>query len=274
MESETKQESEIKEELVIIEELLPKSHNNFDQFKITKPQFLGQPQQNSLIDCMLMTADSLESHVEVKNEAFSTLKACPLDSNFRLLVHLNLSMNKISIVDGGFECTNLKTLIFADNLIKEITPSFLQKCPQLRILDMSLNQITRIQNLPVSLTELILAQNRITGIEGLSQCTRLQRLNLSFNKITKIEGLTSLVLLEFLELGKNEIANADLLLNPQNHFCLLTELYLYINKIRKLPTLSFPSLKILNLNRNPDLLALNLGYCPMIEQISVSYCCL
>ena len=74
---------------------------------------------------MLMTADSLESHVEVKNEAFSTLKACPLDSNFRLLVHLNLSMNKISIVDGGFECTNLKTLIFADNLIKEITPSFL-----------------------------------------------------------------------------------------------------------------------------------------------------
>ena len=139
---------------------------------------------------------------------------------------------------------------------------------------MSLNQITRIQNLPVSLTELILAQNRITGIEGLSQCTRLQRLNLSFNKITKIEGLTSLVLLEFLELGKNEIANADLLLNPQNHFCLLTELYLYINKIRKLPTLSFPSLKILNLNRNPDLLALNLGYCPMIEQISVSYCCL
>lgn len=99
-------------------------------------------------------------------------------------------------------------------------------------------------------------------------------MNLSFNKIVKIEGLTSLILLEFLELGKNEICNAEMLLNPQNHFCLLTELYLYINKIRKLPTLAFPNLRILNLNRNPDLLGLHLGFCPMLEQISVSYCCL
>jgi Leucine-rich repeat (LRR) protein len=65
-----------------------------------------------------------------------------------------------------------------------------------------------------------------------------------------------------------------MLANPQNSFCLLTELYLYINKIRKLPHLAFPNLRILNLNRNPDLLGLQLGFCPMLEQISVSYCCL
>jgi Leucine-rich repeat (LRR) protein len=56
-------------------------------------------------------------------------------------------MNNISIVDGGFECVNLRTLILSDNLIKEIKPSMLLKLPSLRVLNLDMNQIQRIQNI-------------------------------------------------------------------------------------------------------------------------------
>jgi Leucine-rich repeat (LRR) protein len=117
---------------------------------------------------MNMNADALDSYIEVKNEQMPTLKACALDSAFRKLTHLNLSMNKIAVVEGGFECSNLHSLILTDNLIKEIPPRLLAKCPKLQLLDLSLNHISRIQNLPTTLTELSLAQNRLTVIEGLS----------------------------------------------------------------------------------------------------------
>jgi Leucine-rich repeat (LRR) protein len=85
-----------------------------------------------------MHCDHLDSQIEIKNENFPTLKACSLDF-CRRLVHLNLSMNNISIVDGGFECVNLKTLILSDNLIKEIKPSMLLKLPSLRVLNLDMN---------------------------------------------------------------------------------------------------------------------------------------
>jgi len=72
----------------------------------------------------------MDSQISIKNEHLPTLKACKLDF-CKKLVHLNLSMNKISIIDGGFECVNLRTLILSDNLIKEIGPRMLQRLPSL-----------------------------------------------------------------------------------------------------------------------------------------------
>lgn len=63
------------------------------------------------------------------------------------------------------------------------------------------------------------------------------------------------------------------MLQGKNPFSQLTELYLYINQIKRLPTnLSFAQLKVLNLNRNQDLQTLHMGYCPLLETLSVSYC--
>lgn len=48
---------------------------------------------------------------------------------------------------------------------------------------------------------------------------------------------------------------------------------MYINQIKRLPAnLSFPQLKVLNLNRNQDLQTLHMGYLPLLETLSVSYC--
>lgn len=109
-------------------------------------------------------------------------------------------MNKISIIDGGFECVNLRTLILSDNQIKEITPKSFQKLPQLRELNLDINNISKLENLQTcsSLHELSVSNNKIAKIEGLSTLVNLRKLNLSFNKITKVEGLSTLLLLEVL----------------------------------------------------------------------------
>ena len=110
-------------------------------------------------------------------------------------------------------------------------------------------------------------------MEGLTSLAKLRRLNLSFNQISKLEGLSNCQMLEFLELGKNQINNVDALQTAQNKFVYLSELYLYINKLRGFPRqLNLPQLKILNLNKNTDLRELELGYCPLLETLSASQC--
>ena len=123
------------------------------------------------------------------------------------------------------------------------------------------------------LQDLSMQNNKIAQIEGLTSLTKLRRLNLSFNKLTKIEGISTLQMLEFLELGKNQINQIDALQSPNNRLVFLTELYLYMNKLKQFPkNASFPILKVLNLNKNPDLKSLDLGYCPLLESLTASQC--
>jgi len=113
--------------------------------------------------------------------------------------------------------------------------------------------------------------NKISVLEGLTSLTKLRRLNLSFNKISKLEGLSNCQMLEFLELGKNQINDVDSLAAAQNKFVFLSELYLYINRLKTFPrALSFPQLKVLNLNQNAELKELEIGYCPLLETLSAS----
>lgn len=82
-------------------------------------------------------------------------------------------------------------------------------------------------------------------------------------------------MLEIIELGKNYISDSDSLQSNMNKFPNLQELYIYLNELRSLPkNLSFPQLKIVNLNRNQDLASVSFGYCPCLEQLTASYCAL
>ena len=61
--------------------------------------------------------------IEVKNEYLNAIDLGKPATYFHKLTHLNLSMNKIANITGGFdECPNLRSLIISDNLIKEIPP--------------------------------------------------------------------------------------------------------------------------------------------------------
>lgn len=218
----------------------------------------------------------MSRQIEVKNESLGEIDVVKPLAPYSLLVHLDISMNKIAAIKGGFEqCPNLRTLTISDNLLREITPFMFQKCRQLRSLNLDINQITKLQNMHhlTNLAELSVQNNKISVMEGLTSMTKLRRLNLSFNRITKLEGLSNCQMLELLELGKNQISNIDALQTAQNKFVFLTELYLYINKLRSFPRqLCLPQIKVLNLNQNSELKELDLGYCPLLETLSASQC--
>lgn len=68
-------------------------------------------------------------NLEVKNEQFGEIDIGKPLSFYSLLVHLDLSMNKIGAIKGGFEhCVNLRTVTISDNLLREITPFLFAKC--------------------------------------------------------------------------------------------------------------------------------------------------
>ena len=151
-----------------------------------------------------MQNDPEAETMAVKNECFQTLKACNLNY-FKNLLSLDLSMNRISSIEGQFEAANLRSLSLQDNLLREIPPKLLQKLPSLTTLHLDMNQISKLEHLhhcPL-LEDLSLHQNRIQKIENLSPLTFLRKLNLSFNRIGKIEGLAFNTKLELVELGKN-----------------------------------------------------------------------
>lgn len=222
--------------------------------------------------------DLYDGSIDVKNERLEELLPSDFDflaKKYLCLQSLNLSMNKIERLDCVIACPSLTSLVLADNLLTHFHPNTFSRLPKLKVLDLSINKLTAMPNLGSlsCLEELMLRQNSIGTIENLSQLSNLRVLNLSFNRITKIEGLQNLKKLEVLELGKNYISDADALQSPSNPLAYLRELYLYMNEIRTLPSkLSFPLLKILNLNRNTDLSRLDLYYCPFLEQLSASYC--
>ncbi|CAD6209938.1 unnamed protein product [Miscanthus lutarioriparius] len=114
--------------------------------------------------------------------AFSTLRAVNLSGNLIVQISagslpkglhsLDLSRNKIAIIEG----------------LRELT--------RLRVLNLSYNRISRIGHGLSSCTairELYLAGNKISDVEGLHRLLKLAVLDVSFNKITTAKSLGQLV---------------------------------------------------------------------------------
>ncbi|CAF2065544.1 unnamed protein product [Brassica napus] len=113
---------------------------------------------------------------------FTSLKSIDLSNNFIVQITpasfpkglhaLNLSKNKISVIEG----------------LRELT--------RLRVLDLSYNRISRIgQGLSncTLIKELYLAGNKISNVEGLHRLLKLIGLDLSFNKIATTKAIGQLV---------------------------------------------------------------------------------
>lgn len=128
---------------------------------------------------------------------FSSLRSVNLSSNYIVHIHpgslpkglyeLNLSRNKINVIEG----------------LRELT--------QLRMLDLSYNRISRIgQGLSncTLIKELYLSGNKISHVEGLHRLVKLTVLDLSFNKITTSKALGHLVA------NYNSLMTINLLGNP------------------------------------------------------------
>ena len=108
----------------------------------------------------------------------------------------------------------------------------LYKFTNLKILDLSYNQITEIKGLDylVNLQKLNLHNNQITEIKGLNNLINLQELVLDSNKITEIKAIDNLINLQKIYLGTNHITEIKAIDNLIN----LQELVLYNNNIKEI----------------------------------------
>lgn len=141
-------------------------------------------------------------------------------------------------------------LNFCQNKIKYIDKEIFNKLTNLRILNLEINEINKIENLEkcIFLNNLNLNYNKIEQIENLECLINLERLNLTGNQIKKLEKLATLKRMKYLYLGGNKLKDLD---NIENEVFYLEELILYDNRIKDLPeNFSLPFLKSLYLNSN------------------------
>ena len=98
--------------------------------------------------------------------------------------------------------------------------TFVANMKELRLLDISSNQISEIKGLEAltNLQQLDISRNQISEIKGLEALTNLQQLDISRNQISEIKGLEALNNLQILSIFDNqisEIKGLDALLNLQ-----------------------------------------------------------
>ncbi|GKC14293.1 leucine-rich repeat-containing protein, partial [Tanacetum coccineum] len=137
------------------------------------------------------------------------LKVIPPISAFLTLRSVNLSGNSIVQITPGSLPKGLHILDLSRNKISVIEG--LRELTRLRILDISYNRISRIgQGLSncTLIKELYLAGNKISNVDGLHRLLKLTILDLSFNKITTTKALGQLVA------NYNSLQALNLLGNP------------------------------------------------------------
>ena len=145
--------------------------------------------------------------------------------------------------------------------------------PNLRILSIQSNRITKLENLSslVNLREFYLSDNGLTKIEGLDALVNLKVLDLSNNQIERIENLKGLAALEELWFSNNKLSHwedLDQLRELTNLKCLYLEhnpLY-YINN-RKPSTIIMD-----NQVNNADYRRKIMLTLPNLEQIDATIC--
>eukprot|EP00092_Neocalanus_flemingeri_P010605 GFUD01011424.1.p1 GENE.GFUD01011424.1~~GFUD01011424.1.p1 ORF type:complete len:1305 (-),score=340.61 GFUD01011424.1:343-4257(-) len=151
---------------------------------------------------------------------------------------------------------DLKSLDLSSNDIQSVNQTEISLYPQLQILDLSRNKISRLdggQN--YKLVRLDLSHNDISSLRRikLSKLHAMAHLDLSYNKITSVPPKSFPVnsKLEFLNLASNsiEILESDCFHELEN----LEELKLNRNKLSSFPKeifIKLQNLKILELNKN------------------------
>jgi len=165
----------------------------------------------------------------------------------------------------------LEQLVLHDNHLKQI-PS-LKGFPVLSRLELSYNEFRSLQPLAelssAPLTELFVANNKVTSFEGVQTLTQLQVLEMGSNRIKVVEHLEDMAVLRQLWLGRNRISslegfptllNLKILALPSNRLtsicgleaCVnLEELYFTHNGIQKMEGLeTLSNLLVLDLANN------------------------
>ena len=200
------------------------------------------------------------------------------------------SPKSLGFCEVGVEAVEKRIRALSDDFLEELEcldisqngfgaiPVWLERCPNLRYLDLSVNSIEKLERLEdlTKLRDLHMAGNCIKKVEGLDSLknliglrlgesfhykigneiskienleslTNLKALELANNKLEKIEGLDCHTKLEFLELSSNQIKRIEGLEKSLN----LKVLYLRDNSIQHLDLSKIPTLERFDISGNP-----------------------
>jgi len=215
------------------------------------------------VDLQEMGLTSLDAirpfqHLQFLNVSGNRLHSLEPIGDLRCLLHMNASCNFLIRTQGFAQPDQLETIDLSYNLIGElgdwkghkylrelnlranfihtITPG-LQKNRELRMLDISENYIAKIENLEgLDLRVLLLAQNRLHSLEGISSLGKLQKLNVRHNCITSVAALRSedTPRLRELCISENRISRIDEVQSLQS-FDFLCDLQIFPNPVVQLP---------------------------------------
>ncbi|CAE8623397.1 unnamed protein product, partial [Polarella glacialis] len=221
--------------------------------------------QHAYLRCDLMgvcltSLDKIRTFVQLQflNVSRNSLRTLEPLGALRNLLHLNASHNclirtQCFTAPEGLETVDmsynmivelgewkvhryLREVNLRGNFISEIGPGLLGN-GELRMLDLSENYIRHLENLDdLDLRTLLLAQNRLTSLEGVALLSKLHVLDVQHNNITSVSALRSedIPRLRKLKVADNRISQIDELANLAS-FSFLSDLNVQPNPVSQLP---------------------------------------
>jgi len=151
---------------------------------------------------------------------------------------IDMSYNMIADLGDWKVHRYLRELNLRGNVIKTMGTGLMGN-KELRMLDLSENYITELENLDdLNLRTLNVAQNRLNSLEGVQKLSKLQALDARHNNITTISALQAkdIPRLRKLRVSENRISQIREL-NNLAEFSFLSDFYLDPNPLSELPQL-------------------------------------
>jgi Ras family protein A len=216
--------------------------------------------RSDLPDLSLTSIDGIRpyQHLQFLNVSRNQLRSLEPLGSLRGLLHLNASFNLLLRTQTFTAPDGLETMDMSYNLIGELGDwavhkylrelnlrgNFISrlgpglvKNRELQMLDLSENYIAKVENLDgLGLRTLLLAQNRLTSLDGVEALGRLQSLNVRHNHISSIKPLNAQTMprLSKLCIADNCVTNIAEAAGLAE-FPLLCELRLHPNPVVRLP---------------------------------------
>eukprot|EP00927_Polykrikos_kofoidii_P040363 TRINITY_DN34522_c0_g1_i1.p1 TRINITY_DN34522_c0_g1~~TRINITY_DN34522_c0_g1_i1.p1 ORF type:complete len:1808 (-),score=356.33 TRINITY_DN34522_c0_g1_i1:226-5649(-) len=214
------------------------------------------------------------------------LLGCGVDAaNLASLARLDLRMEGLEAVPDLRGASDLRVLGLTGNRLRDLAP--LRHCLLLEELSVCQNKLATLDDVREHsrLTVLRATQNSIKDAGGISDLAALRDLELSGNRLSEIRlrapllarlelyqnALTSTTFLEHLpslthlDLRMNQITQLEPRLSEWNP--LLTRVFLYKNRLRRLPELQLPLLTDLHVDHNELEVLGPLGFLPSLERL-------